>query len=109
MQKINLRDLYPDVYKTDVFVDVAEEVLAAIRGKWPGKRIVFNAVLLFQRVMGFVPEFPALIGCIGLLLALDYCQHFFSHIHKGIGFIYIRIQVPKIDLLHYVPPFRFTG
>ena len=27
MQKINLRDLYPDTYKTDVFVDVAEEVL----------------------------------------------------------------------------------
>ena len=25
------RDLYPDVYKTDVFVDVAEEVLNAIR------------------------------------------------------------------------------
>ena len=24
MQKINLRDLYPDTYKTDVFVDVAE-------------------------------------------------------------------------------------
>lgn len=24
MQKINLRELYPDVYKTDVFVDVAE-------------------------------------------------------------------------------------
>ena len=33
MQKINLRDLYPDVYKTDVFVDVAEEVLAAIQGQ----------------------------------------------------------------------------
>ena len=33
MQKINLRDLYPDTYKTDVFVDVAEEVLAAIRGR----------------------------------------------------------------------------
>ena len=29
MQKINLRELYPDVYKTDVFVDVAEEVVAA--------------------------------------------------------------------------------
>ena len=27
MQKINLRELYPDVYKTDVFVDVAEEVV----------------------------------------------------------------------------------
>lgn len=24
MQKINLRELYPDVYKTDGFVDVAE-------------------------------------------------------------------------------------
>ena len=78
-------------------------------GKWPGKGIVFNAILPVQRIMSLVPEFPALIGCIGLLLALDYCQHFFSHIHKGIGFIYIRIQVPKIDLLHYVPPFRFTG
>ena len=33
MQKINLRELYPDVYKTDVFVDVAEEVVAAIRGQ----------------------------------------------------------------------------
>ena len=33
MQKINLRDLYPDTYKTDVFVDVAEEVLAALRGQ----------------------------------------------------------------------------
>ena len=31
MQKINLRDLYPDAYKTDVFVDGAEEVLTAIR------------------------------------------------------------------------------
>lgn len=33
MQKINLRELYPDVYKTDVFVDVAEEVVTAIRGQ----------------------------------------------------------------------------
>ena len=33
MQKINLRDLYPDTYKTDVFVDVTEEVLAAIRAR----------------------------------------------------------------------------
>ena len=31
IQKINLRDLYPDVYKTDVFVEVAEEILAVIR------------------------------------------------------------------------------
>ena len=33
MQKINLWELYPDVYKTDVFVDVAEEVVAAIRAR----------------------------------------------------------------------------
>ena len=33
MQKINLRELYPDVYKTDVFVDVAEEVLATIQSQ----------------------------------------------------------------------------
>lgn len=31
MQKVNLRKLYPDVYKVDVFVDVAEEVLATIQ------------------------------------------------------------------------------
>ena len=36
MQKINLRDLYPDTYKTDVFVDVTEEVLATIRGQEQG-------------------------------------------------------------------------
>ena len=27
MEKVNLRDLYPDVYKTDHFVEVAEDVL----------------------------------------------------------------------------------
>ena len=31
MQKIDLRELYPDVYKTDVFVEVAEEILAVIQ------------------------------------------------------------------------------
>ena len=31
MQKINLRDLYPDVYKTDLFEEVTEEVLETIR------------------------------------------------------------------------------
>ena len=28
MQKINLRDLYPDLYKTDVFLEVTDEVHA---------------------------------------------------------------------------------
>ena len=28
MQKINLRDLYPDIYKTDIFLEVTDEVHA---------------------------------------------------------------------------------
>ena len=31
MKKVNLRDLYPDIYKTDHFVEVTEDVLEAIR------------------------------------------------------------------------------
>ena len=31
MKKINLRELYPDVYTTDFFVDVTEEVMEIIR------------------------------------------------------------------------------
>ena len=31
MKKINLRELYPDVYTTDFFVDVTEEVIETIR------------------------------------------------------------------------------
>ena len=31
MKKVNLRDLYPDAYKTDHFVEVTEDVLETIR------------------------------------------------------------------------------
>ena len=31
MQKINLRDLYPDIYKTDVIVEVSEEIAAKLK------------------------------------------------------------------------------
>lgn len=31
MQKVNLRDLYPDVYKRDIFVDVDEMVFAELK------------------------------------------------------------------------------
>ena len=31
MKKVNLRDLYPDVYKNDHFVEVTEDVLETIR------------------------------------------------------------------------------
>ena len=45
-----------------------------------------------------MPELPALVGGIVLLLAPDRNQHFLGHIYKDIGFIYIGIQLPKIDL-----------
>ena len=31
MKKINLRELYPDVYPTDIFIEVTEEVMETIR------------------------------------------------------------------------------
>ena len=31
MKKVNLRDLYPNVYKSDYFVEVTEDVLETIR------------------------------------------------------------------------------
>ena len=37
MKKINLRELYPDVYTTDFFVDVTEKVMETIRAA-PGIR-----------------------------------------------------------------------
>ncbi len=39
----------------------------------------------------------------------DRGHNFLGHVYKDIGFIHIGIQFPKIDFLHYVPPFRFTG
>ena len=59
--------------------------------------------------MGLVPKLSAFIGGIVLFLAPDRGHDFLGHVHKDIGFIHIGIQFPKIDLLHYVPPFRFTG
>ena len=31
------------------------------------------------------------------------------HIYKKVCCINIRIKFPKVNFLHYVPPFRFTG
>ncbi len=30
MQKINLRELYPDIYKTDTYLEVTDEVQAVL-------------------------------------------------------------------------------
>ena len=43
MQKINLRELYPDVYKTDVFVDVVE----IARIEVADRRRVWDSIRLF--------------------------------------------------------------
>ena len=79
------------------------------RGEWPVEGIVFNAILPVQRVVSLVPELPAFLGGIVLLLAPYRGHNFLGHVYKDIGFIHIGIQFPKIDFLHYVPPFRFTG
>ncbi|MGI6014180.1 MAG: sigma-70 family RNA polymerase sigma factor [Oscillospiraceae bacterium] len=46
MQKINLRDLYPDIYKTDIFSEVTDEVqavfLADKRAEAARKRQMYN-------------------------------------------------------------------
>lgn len=46
MQKINLRDLYPDIYKTDIFLEVTDEVqavfLADKRAEAARKRQMYN-------------------------------------------------------------------
>ena len=80
-----------------------------LRGERPVDGIAFNAILPVQRVMGLVPELPALVSGIVLLVAPDRGQDFLGHVYKDIGFICIVIQVPKVDLLHDVPPFQFTG
>ena len=35
--------------------------------------------------------------------------YFLCHIYKKVCCINIRIKFPKVNFLHYVPPFRFTG
>ena len=55
MKKVNLRDLYPDVYKNDHFVEVTEDVLETIQsaeraeapdtGNAPGGKAAAGAAL----------------------------------------------------------------
>lgn len=34
MQKINLRELYPDIYKTDTYLEISDEVQAVLSKRW---------------------------------------------------------------------------
>ena len=61
MKKINLRELYPDVYTTDFFVDVTEEVMETISylfsyGKIQKSIINIQKNLLNQNHMRYLQE-----------------------------------------------------
>ena len=58
MKKINLREFYPDVYTTDFFVDVTEEVMETIRAAERCENGIENAVLL-------KPQTPEIIKPLG--------------------------------------------
>ena len=70
---------------------------------------IFNAIVTVQRVMRFIAIHPPVISSFCTLRVSDRLQHIFCYFYKVIGFINIGIQIPEIDFLHYVPPFRFTG
>ena len=68
MKKINLRELYPDVYTTDFFVDVTEEVMetirAAERAEAAYERKMVRSIDL-ARYMGFSK--PSISHAVGVL------------------------------------------
>ena len=47
MKKVNLRDLYPDVYKNDHFVEVTEDVLETIRAAERAEGMEFDGEIEF--------------------------------------------------------------
>ena len=55
MKKINLRELYPDVYTTDFLVDVTEEVMEAIRA---AERAEANNRIISEKMATKNARFP---------------------------------------------------
>ena len=64
MKKVNLKDLYPDVYKNDHFVEVTEDVLETIRAA-EGSEAAF-----FAKAGSFAMAFFRLLVTIDVLLVL---------------------------------------
>ena len=50
-----------------------------------------------------------LIRCLRTFSCPNSLHYFLCHIYKKVCCINIRIKFPKVNFLHYVPPFRFTG
>ena len=68
MQKINLRELYPDIYKTDTFLEVADEVqavfLADKRAEARYLRQMYNYIP--ERQMATKPMLSAICSASGM-------------------------------------------
>ena len=56
MKKINLRELYPDVYITDFFVDVTEEVMETIRAAERAEAAYERKMYCYYLVMWSISE-----------------------------------------------------
>ena len=76
-----------------------EPIVDAIETLADGKPVSLHIIMIH----------PPIIGSFCTLRISDRLQHIFCYFYKVIGFINIGIQIPEIDFLHYVPPFRFTG
>ena len=50
MKKVNLRDLYPDVYKTDHFVEVTEDLLETIETLSVQKLPMTEGCIVIRRI-----------------------------------------------------------
>ena len=70
---------------------------------------IFNAILAIQRILGLVAIHLSLIRSLRTFSCPNSFHYFLCHIYKKVCWINIRIKFPKVNFLHYVPPFRFTG
>ena len=62
MKKINLRELYPDVYPTDLFIDVTEEVMETIRAAERAEAAYErnNQLLRIEELLGDSAVYPGM-------------------------------------------------
>ena len=70
---------------------------------------IFNAILAIQRILCFITIHLSLIRSLRTFSCSNSLHYFLCHIYKKVCCINIRIKFPKVNFLHYVPPFRFTG
>ena len=78
-----------------------------------GRRVLhnslLNAIVAVQGIVRFIVIHLPQVACFSSFVGQKNGLYFIGHFQKSICFINIGIQLPKIDFLHYVPPFRFTG